>query len=163
MYTLCIHLLLPARTYACTHTHTRVHTYSRVAEKRNTFGSEGARVFLKIFSVPLLFAKKPLRRSFGVSMSPADFFVGAHRRRNGSPKGLRSLDPRGGPRRESVLHRSLPNIHRVRRLRKPWRSLPCGKGGGSRNLQRARGPRSLGVWGPGCPRSDSKRKPKERG
>ena len=32
-------------------------------EQRNTFGLEGARVFLKVFFVPLVFAKKPLRRS----------------------------------------------------------------------------------------------------
>ena len=70
--------------------------YSRVAEKRNTFGSEGARVFLKIFAVPLFFAKKPLRRSFGFSVSPTDFFRRGAPSKGREPQGASFLGPPRG-------------------------------------------------------------------
>ena len=62
--------------------------YSRGLEIRNTFGSVGARAFLNFFSVPPLFAKKPLRRSFFLFKFPADFF------RRGAPS--KELEPHAG-------------------------------------------------------------------
>ena len=113
-----------------------------------------------------------------MSCSLRNFSVGAPPRRNWSPKGLCSLDPGGDPSRESALCRSLPNMPRGRRHRKLEDYLFCYsvfstealgvpylvvRGGGCRALQGARGPRSLGLWSLGCPRSHSKRKSKERG
>ena len=74
----------------------RIHPYSRVAEGRNTFGSEGARAFLKFFSVPPFFAKKPLRRSLRFVMFPAEFFRRGAPSKELEPQGALFLRPRRG-------------------------------------------------------------------
>ena len=53
-------------------------------EKRNTFGLQGAGVFLKIFSVPLLFAKKP---PLMVCVSRTDLFRWGDPSKERPPKG----------------------------------------------------------------------------